>query len=162
MFEAAADGHCCNFKASGSACSGSWQTSLWMTLMRTILNEDEDDDDEEDDSGNHDHDDNGHAQEYDDGDNVNDRYDDTNVSVYLYNIHFRILPNLALDDLDDYDNDGDEDVDHSFNDDNNYDFDGKEDEDNDDSGDYDDASRLCIFFQTFALDNCSVFLQYKY
>ena len=125
-------------------------------------NEDEDDDDEEDDSGNHDHDDNGHAQEYDDGDNVNDRYDDTNVSVYLYNIHFRILPNLALDDLDGYDNDGDEDVDHSFNDDNNYDFDGKEDEDNDDSGDYDDASRLCIFFQTFALDNCSVFLQYKY
>ena len=52
-------------------------------------NEDEDDDDEEDDSDNHDHNDNGHAQEYDDGDNVNDRYDDANVSVYLYNIHVR-------------------------------------------------------------------------
>ena len=85
------------------------------------------------------------------------------TSLYIYTIYmFGILPNLALDDLDDYDNDGDEDVDHSLNDDNNYDFDGKEDEDNDDSGDYDDASRLCIFFQTFALDNCSVFLQYEY
>ena len=29
--------------------------------------------------------------------------------------------------------------------------------DDNSSGDYDDASRPCIFFQTFALDNCSAF-----
>ena len=53
------------------------------------------------------------------------------ASLYTYTIYmFRILSDLALDNLDDHDNDGDEDVENIIHskDDNNDDFDGKEDE----------------------------------